>query len=347
MLSRTPSLRRSFLPLVVLFLAFSVSIARADNNPSKDLDAVRRQFKDFPVTSGSADDLFADFVTLHVAPVRQAHQLLVEATQGKELTSEQARQIMDTFRPVLQVDAMRRMVVHGLTNQTEDADQYFASRKLLLETLARHLPAEFSPILHRYSALLARIHETYATAPQLAPRLDRAWLKELDAIRAMELAMNKQQPPPQSHRLAKFSKVRGQNDRPICGAASLAMGLEVAQQQAYDPADIANVIGWDGTTGPMMWAYAHQHAAMKKARLQVLSMSELKELVSRNIPVVILQHFSKEKNFGHARLIVGYNDAQGKIQYVESADAAVRTMDYSECEKLWAPLLFTALILEQ
>jgi hypothetical protein len=329
-----------------LFLALGISVATAENHPSKDLEAVRRQFKSFPVTSGSGEELFNDFVSTHVAPVRQAHQLLVESTQGKQLTADEARQVMDSFRPVLQVDTMRRMVVHGLVNQTEDADQYFASRKLLLETLTRHLPAEFSPILHRYAALLHRIHDTYTNSPQLAQRLNRAWLKELDAIRGMELAMNKQQPPRQSHQLANFPKVRGQNDRPICGAASLAMGLEVAQQQPYDPADIANVIGWDGTTGPMMWAYARQHAAMKKARLQVLSMSELKELVSRNIPVVILQHFSAEKNFGHARLIVGYNDAQGKIQYVESADAAVRTMDYSECEKLWAPLLFTALILE-
>ncbi|GEM_PF-2902080 len=347
MLSQRPSSRRSVLPLVALSLALGVSLATADDRSSKDLDAVRRQFKDFPVTSGSANDLFADFVGLHVTPVRQAHQLFVEATQGKTVTVEQARQIMDTFRPVLQVDAMRRMVVQGAVNQADDAEQYFASRKLLLETLTRHLPAEFSPILHRYSALLQRVYDTYTHSPQLVTRLDRAWLKELDAIRGMELAMNKQQPAPQSHRLARLGTVRGQNDRPICGAASLAMGLEVAQQQPYDPADIASVIGWDGTTGPMMWAFAHQHAGMKRARLQVLSMSELKELVSRDVPVVILQHFSKEKNFGHARLIVGYNDAQGKIQYVESADAAVRTMDYSECEKLWAPLLFTALILEQ
>jgi hypothetical protein len=151
---------------------------------------------------------------------------------------------------------------------------------------------------------------------------------------------------PQTHRLANFSQVHGQHDRPICGAASLAMGLEFALHRPYDPADIANVIGWDGTTGPMMWAYAYQHAGMKKARLQVLSLTELKELVSRNTPVVVLQHFSQQKKFGHARLIVGYNDATGKVEYVESADGAVRTMDYSECEQLWAPLLFTALILE-
>ena len=65
-----------------------------------------------------------------------------------------------------------------------------------------------------------------------------------------------------------------------------------------------------------------------------------------NIPVVILQNFSKENAFGHARLIVGYNDATGKIEYVESAQGDIRTMDYSACEQLWSPLLFTALILE-
>lgn len=65
------------------------------------------------------------------------------------------------------------------------------------------------------------------------------------------------------------------------------------------------------------------------------TIKDLKEFVSRNIPVMILQDMTRTWTDGHFRIVVGYNDDKGTVTLRDSRQPGLVTLAYKEFDYLW------------
>lgn len=129
-----------------------------------------------------------------------------------------------------------------------------------------------------------------------------------------------------------------------CGPATLASMLQyfgetnTTQQDVgkcvYDPVGCA-------TNGADMLLYARTKGYA--AYSWNSSIADAKKKLAAGAPVLVLQENSTRDVSGHYRVLTGYDDAKSKF-YLMDPYYDITEMSYQECEKLWRPMGYWALL---
>lgn len=128
-----------------------------------------------------------------------------------------------------------------------------------------------------------------------------------------------------------------------CGPAALASVLQFEGEKStqedvgkcvYDPVGCA-------TNGADMLLYARDKGYASYSWNS--SIADAKKKIAEGVPVVVLQENSTRDTSGHFRVLTGYDDAKGKF-YLMDPYYDPQEMSYTDCEKLWRPMGYWAMI---
>ena len=121
----------------------------------------------------------------------------------------------------------------------------------------------------------------------------------------------------------------------FCGPASLVSLLayydipltqKVIASCAYDS-------GKSGTNGADLLLYCREKGLSAYSFNSTLP--ELKKLIAKGYPVIVLQEWSKNNKTGHFRVAVGYNDSERTITLRDSMTPKLVKLSYTGFDNLW------------
>lgn len=138
-----------------------------------------------------------------------------------------------------------------------------------------------------------------------------------------------------------------------CGPATLAMllsyyGEDVGQEelgQKLRPYQVTNGDNDDKT----VFLNELESEARNRGYYAILrpngDINLLKQLIARDIPVILITWLKENEDIGHYRIIRGYDDTTGLFTQDDSYQGKNLTYKYSELEKLWQPFNYQYLII--
>ncbi|NLN78669.1 MAG: hypothetical protein GX141_07105 [Armatimonadetes bacterium] len=129
-----------------------------------------------------------------------------------------------------------------------------------------------------------------------------------------------------------------------CGPATMTsvmqyMGERITQQEIgkeiYDPVGGA-------THGAEMLLFARNKGYA--AYSWNSNINDAKHKLAAGSPLLVLQQNSDKDNSGHFRVLTGYDDETSKFYVTDPYYDDITELSYSQCEKLWKPMGYWALI---
>lgn len=130
-----------------------------------------------------------------------------------------------------------------------------------------------------------------------------------------------------------------------CGPATMASVLqyngEKITQEDVGKA-VFDTVG-NATNGADMLFYARNKGYA--AYSWNSNIADVKRKLGAGAPVLVLQQNSTRDSSGHYRVLTGYDDAKSKFYVVDPYYDDITELTYSQCERLWKPMGYWALVI--